>query len=216
LCKQEGNATLSTTFEFKESTLPDYVEFTARFILFAISHSLCATNRVKQFVSRIAGREPRFYRLGYNLASLAMLVWVMAAYRTSPVLYFAPGIWSLVMYAAQIVIAGIIFQCVCHTGAGNFLGTSQLKSTNTQPYHLVTSGSYAHMRHPLYFYSTIFLVLNPVMTGQWLLLTICSLIYFIIGGLIEERRLLKLFDEEYRTYQQQVPFMIPVMRRIKP
>lgn len=119
------------------------------------------------------------------------------------------------MYATQIVVAGIIFMCVRQTGAGDFLGISQLRSAATPPHRLITNGCYAHMRHPLYFYSTIFLALNPVMTAQWLLLTLFSLIYFIIGGLIEEHRLLKIFGEEYRIYQQRVPFMIPTLRGIK-
>jgi len=192
------------------------VVFTTRFILFAAAHSLCATNRVKQIVSRTADREPRFYRLGYNLASFAMFIWVMAAYRTSPVLYFAPGVWSLVMYTAQLVVAGILVQCVRQTGAGEFLGIRQFSSGDPLPNRLITSGCYARMRHPLYFYAIIFLVLNPVMTTQWLLLTLFSLVYFIIGGTIEERRLLKTFGEEYRMYQQRVPFMIPSLRGIKP
>lgn len=178
-------------------------------------HSLFASNWMKRITCKITGRESRFYRLSYNLASIAIFVWVMAAYRSSPVLYFAPGIWSLVMYATQIVIAGIIFHCVRQTGAAEFLGTSQIRSASTQTDRLVTSGYYSRMRHPLYFYSTIFLVLNPVMTTQWLLLTLYSLIYFIIGGVIEERRLLKKFGEEYLMYQQRVPFMIPSRRDIK-
>jgi protein-S-isoprenylcysteine O-methyltransferase Ste14 len=137
----------------------------------------------------------------------------MAAYRRSPVLYFAPGIWSLVMYAAQIVVAGIIFQCVRQTSAADFLGFSQLRSAEPAPQRLVTSGCYAHMRHPLYFYSIIFLILNPVITAQWLLLTLYSLVYFIIGGQIEERRLLQTYGELYGSYQRRVPFMIPGLRR---
>jgi protein-S-isoprenylcysteine O-methyltransferase Ste14 len=144
-----------------------------------------------------------------------MFVWVMAAYHTSPVLYFAPGIWSLVLYTAQIIVAGIIFHCVRQTGAGDFIGTNQIRSANIPTHHLVTSGHYSHMRHPLYFYSVLFLILNPVMTSQWLLTTLFSLVYFIIGGLIEERRLLKKFGEQYRQYQQQVPFMVPALRGIK-
>ena len=120
------------------------------------------------------------------------------------------------MYAAQLVVAAVIFQCVRLTGAGDFLGISQIRSAKPLPYHMITNGYYAHCRHPLYFYSLIFLVLNPVMTAQWLLLTLFSLIYFIIGGLIEEQRLLNTFGEEYRLYQQLVPFMIPALRRIKP
>ncbi len=114
------------------------------------------------------------------------------------------------MYAAQILVAALLFHCVRQTGAGDFLGTSQLRSRHTQAQVLVTSGYYAHMRHPLYFFSMFFLILNPVMTAQWLLLTLFALLYFIIGGLIEERRLLKTFGEEYRDYQQRVPFILPV------
>lgn len=209
MCKQEGNATFSCTTVFQELTLPDYALFIVRCILFGIAHSLFAANRTKQAFSRVAGREPRLYRLLYNLGSLAMFGWVMGAYRTSPLLYAAPGIWRWLLYAVQMVIAAVIFRCVRQTGAGDFLGISQLRSDISQPRKLVTNGWYARVRHPLYFYSTLFLVLNPVMTAQWFLLTIFSVTYFIVGGMLEERRLLKEFGDEYRRYRQQVPFMIP-------
>jgi len=214
LCKQEGNATFTFIIDFREPTLPDYVLFIVRCILFGIAHSLFAANRTKQAFSRVAGREPRSYRLLYNLASLAMLAWVMAAYRTSPLIYTAPGIWRWLLYAMQLVIATVIFRCVRQTGAGDFLGISQLSSASAHPRKLVTSGWYARVRHPLYLYSTLFLALNPVMTTQWLLLTIFSVAYFIVGGMIEERRLLKEFGDEYRGYRQRVPFMIPSLTLI--
>jgi protein-S-isoprenylcysteine O-methyltransferase Ste14 len=217
LCKQEGNATFPGTSVFQESTLPDYVVFIVRCILFGLVHSLFAANRTKQAFSRVAGREPRSYRLFYNLASLAMFGWVMAAYRTSPLLYTAPGIWKWLLYAAQLVVAAVLFRCVRQTGAGDFLGISQFHSAVAQPRTLVTSGWYGRVRHPLYLYSTLFLVLNPVMTAQWLLLTVFSVAYFIVGGMIEERRLLNEFGDEYRRYRQQVPFIIPSARqRSKP
>jgi protein-S-isoprenylcysteine O-methyltransferase Ste14 len=209
LCKQEGNATFSCTSDFQELTLPDYAQFIVRCILFGVVHSLFAANRTKQAISRVAGREPRLYRLLYNLAALAIFGWVMAAYRTSPLLYAAPGIWGLLLYAAQLVIAAIIFRCVRQTGTGDFLGITQLRSAIAQPRKLVTSGCYARVRHPLYLYSTLFLVLNPVMSAQWFLLTIFSIAYFIVGAMIEERRLLKEFGDEYRRYRQHVPFIIP-------
>jgi protein-S-isoprenylcysteine O-methyltransferase Ste14 len=188
------------------------MEFTSRFLLFACLHSIFASNRVKQFTSRITGKEPRGYRLGYNLLSLAMFGWVMAAGPASAVLYFAPGIWSLVMYATQIIVAGILFRCLRQTGAGHFLGISQLRSEVIPHQQLVTAGCYARMRHPLYFYSTLFMALNPVMTIQWLMLTLLSLMYFILGAVIEERRLLDVYGEEFRLYRQQVPFFIPALR----
>jgi protein-S-isoprenylcysteine O-methyltransferase Ste14 len=212
LCKQEGNATLPNTRDFLELPLPDYAVFIVRCILFGAAHSLFAAKRTKQAFSRVTGREPRCYRLFYNLGSLAMFGWVMAVYRISPLLYAAPAIWRWVLYAAQLVVAAAIFRCVRQTGAGDFLGLSQLRSAIAQPRKLVTDGWYARVRHPLYLYSTLFLLLNPVMTAQWLLLTIFSVTYFIVGGMIEELRLLKEFGDDYRRYRQRVPFMIPSVK----
>jgi len=119
------------------------------------------------------------------------------------------------LYAAQLAIAVVIFRCACQTGAGEFLGISQLRSAGEHPPKLVTSGWYARVRHPLYLFSTLFLAMNPVMTCKWLLLTVFSVTYFIIGGMIEERRLLQEFGDEYRRYRQRVPFMIPSARGSK-
>ena len=37
--------------------------------------------------------------------------------------------------------------------------------------------------------------------------------YFIIGSILEERRLLARFGDAYREYQQRVPMLIPRLRR---
>lgn len=153
--------------------------------------------------------EPRGYRLVYNLFSLVLFGWVMAAFNSSPVLYFAPGVWSLVMYAAQLVCGVILVDCVRRTGAGDFLGIRQLHCGRVEHPQLVTDGYYSVVRHPLYLFSIAFLLLNPVMTARWLLLTILSAIYFVIGALIEERRLLEEFGDQYRQYRGHVPFLIP-------
>jgi protein-S-isoprenylcysteine O-methyltransferase Ste14 len=171
--------------------------------------------RVKKLIGGTTEKEPRFYRLIYNLGSLVMFGWVMASYRNSPVLYYAPGVWSLVLYLIQLVIACILFSCVRQTGTADFLGFSQIRATASSDRHLVTSGCHALVRHPLYLFSTIFMILNPVMTAQWLLLTILSVIYFVSGALVEERRLVATFGEKYRRYQQSVPFMIPSGRGLR-
>jgi methanethiol S-methyltransferase len=199
----------------KEPALPDYATFIFRFVLFAAAHSLFATTKVKQFTGGISGTEPRFYRLIYNVASLAMFGWVMTAYRNSPVLYYAPGVWSLVMYLLQLIIAVILFGCLRQTGSSDFLGFSQIHANTSTAPSLVTSGCYGMVRHPVYLCSILFLILNPVMTAQWLLLTILSVFYFLCGAWIEEHRLSDLFGDEYRRYQQDVPFMIPLMKRFR-
>jgi protein-S-isoprenylcysteine O-methyltransferase Ste14 len=194
---------------YGEALLPDYFVFILRFLLFAAAHSLFAANRVKGVTGRLRHGEPRGYRLTYNLLSITLFGWVMAAYSASPVLYFAPGVWSLVMYLAQLVCGVILVDCVRRTGTGDFLGIRQLRRGPDVPHQLVTGGYYAIVRHPLYLFSIAFLLLNPVMTAQWLLLTVLSTPYFVIGALIEERRLLEEFGDQYRQYRQRVPFIIP-------
>ena len=188
--------------------MPDYFVFIQRFLLFAVAHSLFAANRVKGVIRRLCHGEPRGYRLTYNLLSFMLFGWVMAAYGASPVVYFAPGVWSLVMSLAQLVCGMILVDCVRRTGTGDFLGIRQLRRGPDVPRQLVTGGYYAIVRHPLYLFSIAFLLLNPVMTAQWLLLTVLSTFYFVIGALIEERRLLAEFGDQYRQYRQRVPFII--------
>jgi protein-S-isoprenylcysteine O-methyltransferase Ste14 len=199
----------------KESVLPDYAVFILRFIIFAAVHSLFAATRVKKMIGWMNEKEPRFYRLIYNLGSLVVFGWVMAAYRNSPVLYYAPGVWSLMIYLIQLVVAAILFNCLRQTGTADFLGFKEFRTATSSERHLVTSGCYAIVRHPLYLLSSIFMIINPVMSAQWLLLTTLSAIYFISGALIEERRLVATFGDEYRRYQQCVPFMIPSRRGLR-
>ncbi len=120
------------------------------------------------------------------------------------------------MYGAQIIVAAILVQCLRQTGLGIFLGTAQIKTNSATNQTLTTTGCYAHMRHPLYFYSLLFMTLNPVMTVQWLLLTVLSLIYFVAGGIIEEQRLAKIFGREYLVYRQRVPFLFPIPKKTVP
>ena len=117
------------------------------------------------------------------------------------------------MYGIQILVAMLLVDCLRQTDLGQFSGFEQIRSAPHAEARLVTSGWYAKVRHPLYLFSTVFMLLNPVMTAQWLLLTILSLAYFIAGGIIEEKRLIQEFGDTYLKYRQQVPFMIPALRR---
>jgi protein-S-isoprenylcysteine O-methyltransferase Ste14 len=181
--------------------MSEKTNFILRFILFAVAHSLFATASVKKIFH---GTDRQGYRLCYNAVSLAMFGWVMSAYRHSKVLYFVPGIWGLIMYLLQLVVIAILVICLKQTGAGEFFGFTKRTSSS-----FTSSGWYSIVRHPLYFFSTLFMALNPVMTSQWLMLTIMATAYFIIGALVEERRLIVEFGDEYLHYQQRVPFFVP-------
>ncbi len=188
--------------------MPDYLDFIFRFITFAVIHSILASTRLKELIHKKTGSRYRYYRLLYNLLSLALFIWVMLAYRHSPVIYFVPGVWSLSMYILQLILAVALFKCLQQTNVSDFLGFKQWQQQQTK-IKLVTNGFYGVVRHPLYLLSILFSVFNPVMTAQWLLLTVCSSIYFIIGARIEEKRFLNDLGDEYRHYKQNVPFLFP-------
>jgi methanethiol S-methyltransferase len=187
----------------------DVVLFLFRFFLFAVVHSILAIPSLKK---RLAGRHShlrRFYRLYYNLVSLVLFGWVMAAFRNSAILYVVPGVWSLALYFMQVVFLVILFACVRQTGAAEFLGISRMTPDSLKTSKLVTDGWYRVVRHPLYLFSMLFLLCNPVISVRWLLLTLISAVYFVAGALLEESRLHQEFGNEYQAYQRTVPFMLP-------
>ena len=193
--------------------MTDTTIFVIRLILFAGIHSLLALPQIKQLLIRDRQSRNKTYRLFYNLISLVLFGWAMTAFRNSPVLYVAPGIWSLLMYLMQTIFLAILVSCIRQTGVAEFLGLPKSNSSNILKTQLVTSGWYGIVRHPLYLFSMLFLIFNPVVTSRWLILTLFSFAYFIIGALIEERRLLRDFGNEYKLYRQRVPFLVPALTK---
>jgi protein-S-isoprenylcysteine O-methyltransferase Ste14 len=58
----------------------------------------------------------------------------------------------------------------------------------------------------------VFLWSQPVMTGGQLMLAAGMTGYMLVGLLFEERDLVRRFGDDYRSYQRQVPMLIPGWR----
>lgn len=185
--------------------MPDSIDFTLRFLLFALLHSLLAVPRVKEKL-----RQLPWYRLSYNVLSLILLGWMMMAWQSTRVLYLVPGIGNLLMQALQFLSLLAMLVCLRQTGLKSFLGLQREERDGDE---LCTSGCYALVRHPLYALSLLFFLLNPVMTTRWLTLTILGTLYMLFGAALEERRLLLKHGERYARYQRSVPFLLPRFRR---
>lgn len=189
--------------------MPDVILFIFRFLLFALVHSVLAIPSLKKRCTGQSSHLRSFYRLYYNLVSFVLFGWVMATLRNSVVLYVVPGVWSLALYFMQIVFLIILVVCARQTGVAEFLGVTGKAPDKLKIPKLITDGCYRVVRHPLYLFSMLFLLSNPVISVRWVLLTLLSAVYFPVGALLEERRLLQEFGDEYRAYQLTVPFMIP-------
>jgi protein-S-isoprenylcysteine O-methyltransferase Ste14 len=100
------------------------------------------------------------------------------------------------------------------TGAGSFLGWDQLMGKSLPPKKLKTDGFYRHVRHPLYTLGFIIIWLFPWMTANWQALIASTTIYLVVGALLEERKMLQQFGEEYAQYKARTPMLMPDLQKI--
>jgi protein-S-isoprenylcysteine O-methyltransferase Ste14 len=190
-------------------------EIAGRFVLFALIHSLLAANAVKD---RVCRHRPinRLYRLSYNLLALGSFAWVLAALPDSPVLYSISGIPAVILRGFQAGALLLLCRCAAQTGLGDFIGISQLITGQENVPQFTRSGCYRVVRHPQYTIAVLFLLATPDMSANFTLFTILSIFYFVLGGYIEESRLRKLFGDDYRRYQAEVPMFVPRWSGLRP
>jgi protein-S-isoprenylcysteine O-methyltransferase Ste14 len=81
----------------------------------------------------------------------------------------------------------------------------------TMDHHLITTGPYARMRHPLYTGLVGWAIALALLTANWIFVAICIL---SAGGLIwriprEEKMMIEAFGDEYRAYMQRTGRYFP-------
>lgn len=194
-------------------------------LLFAAIHTLMADKQLKKtFHNRFGERTYEgLYRLIYNIVALITIAPVM--------LYIWLG-GSTVVWQVPVSIepAFLIIQTIGTLGVGisllqinlgYFSGLSQIYAwLNGDPLPLKAErlkkrGMYRLVRHPLYLFSLLSMWPLITMTDTVLAFNIGATLYFIMGSLWEEKRMLAAYGEEYRAYQAKVPWLIPFVR-VKP
>lgn len=73
-------------------------------------------------------------------------------------------------------------------------------------------GVYGWVRHPMMVAGLLFLLTSGPSLNN-IVYTAMYITYMLIGGYYEERRMLKIFDDDYRRYQRQVGAFVPNFRR---
>lgn len=188
------------------------LDFIGRFSVFAVCHSVLATNRIKELIPNQHTGHWNWYRLGYNALSIVMFAWVMAGWPTAPIIYLVPGTWHLLLRGLQLALLMVALRCLLQTGMSDFIGFSR----NEGAARLITTGCYARVRHPLYTLTVLFMLCEPAPSYKWLLLTLLTTTYCIMASRWEEQRLLAQFSTAYQQYQAAVPAFIPKLRTAPP
>jgi protein-S-isoprenylcysteine O-methyltransferase Ste14 len=187
---------------------------TAFFAAYGVAHSWLASLSVKNWLrNQLGPAVDRWYRLVYNIVAvitfLPMLV--LMAVLPQQTLYVVPSPWRWLLVGTQLAALAAAGITVLQTGVFHFLGLAQViteRPTENTPLNL--RGFYRWVRHPLYFFSLVFLWLTPVMTSNSLIAYALFTLYFYFGSGYEERRMVAEYGEAYENYCRAVPRLLPL------
>jgi protein-S-isoprenylcysteine O-methyltransferase Ste14 len=170
--------------------------------------------RATEYLKRRLGSGFRFYRLVFNLVATATII---------PVILYGQSIrgavvfrWEGFMIVFQVLLLGmavlLFLAGARHYDMLQFLGLHQIRtgtshSTLAETGKLDTTGILGITRHPWYL-GTIMLIWARELDVSGLIANIILTIYLIVGTVLEERKLLTEFGEEYRWYQRRVSMLI--------
>lgn len=175
--------------------------------------SLVVTNYFKEKL----GNKYRFYRLFFNFVALITLI---------PVLQYGAGLRGQVIFRWDGFL--LVFQLILGAAALflfasgalkydmlQFFGIRQMISGNSHPTlseneNIETSGVLSLTRHPWYVASIIFIwVSNSDMYVSTLIVNIILTVYIVIGTVLEERKLITEYGDNYLAYKKRVSMLFP-------
>lgn len=162
------------------------------------------------------------YRIVFNLIAVITLTPVAVAMflidRDSTVLWqLSPALDPFLWIIRLVGLAGLLLS-ILQIDTGRFIGISQLHALwnghelplPEEP--LQTEGVYRIVRHPLYLFSLFVIWPVSTMSAGYFGFCLGTTIYFLVGSIFEERRLLAGFGSVYADYRKHVPWMIPFIR----
>lgn len=190
------------------------------FSTFGLFHSLFATLQFKEKLAKQIGNKIAFYRLFYNIISTFFLLFI---YEISPkpnlIIYDLQFPFDIITFALQVLsLFGLIWASK-EIDLKEFVGISQIIRYFKNEYktedldekqNLRIKGAFKFVRHPIYFFSILFLGFRPQMDLFYLTVFVTFVIYFYVGSIYEEKKLVKIFGEDYINYQKSVPRIFPI------
>jgi methanethiol S-methyltransferase len=194
----------------------------AHFILLAllwsawcVLHSLLITPAVTGRIQNRWGRYFAYYRLGYNLFSLLTLLPLWAY--TKSLSSLRGVLWSWPYSPVQVLIALLGVAMMIAGGRAYdlpfFLGLRQIRDSRatsllSAPGPLKFSGVLGMVRHPWYC-GGLLLVWTQKMDPPIIITSLIFSAYFVVGALLEERKLIRNYGQAYRDYQREVSMFFP-------
>jgi len=213
------------------SLLDNYGAALLVFVLFAVFHSIGAHEPLKSALARWTSPffVDHFWRLAYCVLSFAALyggvsalVWGRHAENDVWLIVYPEWLWQT-LTVIHLGSIGLLYAAFFQSDYLEFLGLKQawrglraLAGRAVVPapielfgsHRLVTTGVYAWVRHPMLAGGLVFLLTSGPSLNN-IVYTAMYTIYMLIGGYYEERRLVRIFGQDYLRYRARVGAFCP-------
>ena len=181
--------------------------------LFGLQHSTMARQTFKKWLGRFIPEQ--FERSIYVILSSAAVAAVM--FHWQPLKH---PVWNLTHGSATTLLYGF-FAAGClmlgHSAlvidGADLLGFRQIGrsfgNAPLDPPAFTTPGLYRYIRHPMMTGTLLVFWATPVMSVGHALFAAVMTCYVVVGIFFEERDLITVYGERYRSYQQRVGRLLP-------
>lgn len=161
----------------------------------------------EQAVHREGGRGVLIIRVVVFFALIAFLVMYLAGAAWIEAFSFPLPTWLRWAGFALGMISVVFWIWVQIHLDTQWSAQLQLKKNH----HLVTTGPYAYIRHPLYLGMFGWCISLPLLTANWIFLVICSLTIVALLWRVpkEEQMMIEAFGDEYRAYMHHTGRFVP-------
>ena len=187
-------------------------------ICWCTMHSLLIARRTVSYMKSILRERFAYYRLYYNFFSVITLIPLLFYhYGIQETVYFDwPGFWLLLKLALYIAAFMLFYGGYLVYDLQYVLGLKQIQEfaegEKSASMSFETRGILEYVRHPWYTGGILLVWGFGDITDVSLVLKVILSAYFIIGTILEERKLVAEIGEPYREYCQRVPMLIPWKR----
>jgi len=204
---------------------------TAGTLLFALVHSVLATEWLKSRVEALFGSRVRngLYRFAYNNITYASIGAMVFAFRRLPdrVVYRVPRPWSLLMRLGQAIGLWLIADTNLRMGVGRFTGMrgawefvsgaeprreDPAQGPRLEPAAGPPGGAFRVSRHPNNLGPTLIVCLQPTMGVRLLTFAVVGSLYSYFGSKLEEQRIAAAYQQRYAVYRARTPFFFPTWK----
>jgi protein-S-isoprenylcysteine O-methyltransferase Ste14 len=188
--------------------LPAFINFEL-FTTFATHHSVFARTGLKTWIERVAPRalERSIY---VWVASLLLLATCWFWQPVPGLLWHLDGVWQGLAWTAQA--GGVALSLVSAARLDNLslAGVRQVFGAGRPagPVHVIETGPFGWVRHPIYLGWFLMVWPTPVMTGTRLTFAAYSCLYLVLAIPLEERDLARKFGQEYEEYAKKVRWRV--------